>query len=146
MTTKRAESSHDRCNLQFADGRRCALPAAPQSNGLCYPHAHAPRRRLRASDLTRELASSHGAMIPAPKIRRLLAKLPIAVAVADDLISLRQAGIMTLLCNLMLGCNHQSRANPFHEPIAVDLNFIAPLLAEDDDKSTPETPPCTQSR
>ena len=83
-------------------------------------------------------------MIPAHKIRRLLAKLPIAVA--DDLISPRQSGIMTLLCNLMLGCNHQSRANPFLEPIADDLNFIAPLLAEDDDKSTPEIPPCTQSR
>jgi hypothetical protein len=144
MTTKRAESSHDRCQLQFADGRRCALPAAPQSNGLCYPHAHAPRRRLRPSDLTRELITPRGTVIPAHKIRRLLAKLPIAVA--DDLISPRQSGIMTLLCNLMLGCNHQSRANPFLEPIADDLNFIAPLLAEDDDKSTPEIPPCTQSR
>lgn len=82
MNTKRAESSHDRCRFGHprkdvrpdpAEGlfsyfpsvflSRCAclppagqaLPAHPQCDGLSYPHAHAPRRRLRPSDLTREL-------------------------------------------------------------------------------------------
>ena len=57
MTTKRAEPSENRCQLRFADERRCALLAHPQGDGLCYPHAHSPQRRLRPSDLTRELAS-----------------------------------------------------------------------------------------
>jgi hypothetical protein len=92
VTTKRAESSHDRYKLQFADGRRCALPAHPQGDGLCYPHAHAPHRRLRPSDLTRELASPSGAAIPAAKIHRVLAKLPIALA--NGTISHSQFGVL----------------------------------------------------
>jgi len=97
-------SSHDdRCQLRFADGRRCALPAHPQGNGLCYPHAHAPHRRLRPSDLTRELITPRSTVVPAHKICRVLAKLPIAVS--EGLFSPQEAGALTALCNLMLGCN-----------------------------------------
>jgi hypothetical protein len=102
MTAKHT-SPDNRCELRFADGRRCALPAHSQGNGLCYPHAHAPHRRLRPSDLTRELITPRGTVVPARKIRRVLAKLPIAVA--EGLFSPQEAGALTALCNLMLGCN-----------------------------------------
>src|SRR6266481_5927440 len=115
MNTKHS-SANDRCQLHFADGRRCALPAHPQGDGHCYPHAHAPHRRLRPSDLTRELITPRGTLVPARKIRRVLAKLPIAVA--EGLFSPSEADLLTHLCNLMLGCNRQSRANSSPGPIA----------------------------
>ena len=128
MTTNRSEPSHHRCEFHFADGRRCALPAHTQGNGLCYPHVHAPHRRLRPSDLTRELITPRGTVVPAHKIRRVLAKLP--VAVADGLFSPSEAGLLTHLCNLMLGCNREARANPFLESILADRRILASLLAE----------------
>ena len=109
MTTEHS-SPDTRCLLRFADGRRCALPAHPQGDGLCYPHAHAPHRRLRPSDLTRELITPCGALVPARKIRRVLAKLPIAVA--EGLFTPQEAGALTSLCNLMLSCNRDAQANP----------------------------------
>ncbi len=134
MNTKHS-SANDRCQLHFADGRRCALPAHHQGNGLCYPHAHAPHRRLRPSDLTRELITPRGTVIPAHKIRRVLAKLP--VAVAEGLFSPSEAGLLTHLCNLMLGCNRQSRTKPLYKPIADDYNFLSSLLADADDELSP---------
>lgn len=80
MTTKRTNLSENHCQLRFADGRRCALPADPQGGGLCYPHSHSPHRRIRPSDLAHELASPSGALVPDAKIHRLLARLPAAVA------------------------------------------------------------------
>jgi hypothetical protein len=133
-----------RCRFAFADGRRCALPAHPQGDGLCYPHAHAPHRRLRPSDLTRELTSPSGAAVSDAKIHRVLAKLPIALA--DGLVSPSQAGILTRLCNLMLACNRQSRANPFLESIANDWNFIATLLNEDNNENDDEFTPLPANR
>ena len=106
MTAKQTEPSEDRCQLRFADGRRCALPAHPQGNGLCYPHAHSPHRRLRPSDLTRELASPSGVLVPDAKIHRLLAKLPIALA--DGTISQDQFRAMNSICYLMLQCSRLS--------------------------------------
>ncbi len=103
MITKRNQPSENRCQLRFADGRRCALPAHPQGDGLCYPHARAPHRRLRPSDLTRELTAPYGVPIPAAKIHRVLAKLP--VALADGTISLDQFRAMNNLCSLMLQCS-----------------------------------------
>jgi hypothetical protein len=128
MTTKHPESSDTRCQLRFADGRRCALPAHPQGDGLCCPHAHALHRRLRPSDLTRELITPRGTLVAARKIRRILTKLPIAVA--EGLFSPREAGALTSLCNLMLSCNREARANPFLESILADRRILASLLAE----------------
>ena len=113
MTTTHP-SPDNRCQLRFADGRRCALPAHPRGNGLCYPHAHAPHRRLRPSDLTRELITSPGTLVPARKIRRVLAKLP--TAVSEGLFSPLEAGALTALCNLLLSCNRDARANPHANP------------------------------
>ena len=127
MTTEHS-SPDTRCQRRFADGRRCALPAAPDSDGLCYPHAHAPHRRLTPSDLTRELITSPGTLVPAHKIQRVLAKLPIAVA--DGLFSPAEAGLLTHLCNLMLGCNRQARPNPRLDPTAEDRTLLWALLAE----------------
>jgi hypothetical protein len=111
MTAKHS-SPDTRCQLRFADGRRCALPARPDGEGLCYPHAHAhaPHRRLRPSDLTRELITPRGTVGPAQKIRRVLAKPPIAVA--EGLFSPTEAGALITLCNLTLSCNREARANP----------------------------------
>ncbi|HTB94703.1 MAG TPA: hypothetical protein VK728_17845 [Candidatus Sulfotelmatobacter sp.] len=130
MTTKHTEPTDTRCQLRFADGRRCALPAHPQGEGLCYPHAHAPHRRLRPSDLTRELIAPRGTLVPSHKIRRVLAKLP--VAVAEGLFSPAEAGLLTHLCNLMLGCNRQARANPRLKPTATDQKFLSSLFTEND--------------
>jgi hypothetical protein len=116
MTTKHTEPTDTRCQLRFADGRRCALPAHPDGDGLCYPHAHAPHRRLRPSDLTRELITPRGSVVPAHKIRRVLAKLPIAVS--EGLFSPQEAGALAALCNLMLSCNRDARANPHANPNA----------------------------
>jgi hypothetical protein len=55
-------------------------------------------------------------VVPARKIRRVLAKLPIAVA--EGLFSPAEAGILTHLCNLMLGCSRDARANPHANPNA----------------------------
>jgi hypothetical protein len=135
MTTKHTESSDTRCQLRFADGRRCALPAHPQGDGLCYPHAHAPHRRLRPSDLTRELASPSGAAIPAAKIHRVLAKLPIALA--DGTISPSQFGALYQLCCSLLQCSRLSATelpSNTHDP---NWNFVATLLNEDDDELSP---------
>ena len=135
MTTKQTESTDTRCQLRFADGRRCALPAAPDCDGLCYPHAHAPHRRLRPSDLTRELITSPDTLVPARKIRRVLAKLPIAVS--EGLFSPQEAGALTALCNLMLSCNRNARANPRLKPTSTDRNFLSSLLAEDAGEASP---------
>jgi len=122
MTTQHIEPADTRCLRRFADGRRCALPAAPDSGGLCYPHAHAPHRRLTPSDLTRDLITMPGTLVPAHKIRRVLAKLPIAVA--DGIFSPSEAGLLTHLCNLMLGCNRQARKNPVLEPTPTGLGIL----------------------
>jgi hypothetical protein len=124
MNTKHPETSDTRCQRRFADGRRCALPAAPEFDGLCYPHAHSPHRRLRPSDLTRELSPSQDALIPAHKLRRILAKLP--VAVAEGLFTPREAGALIGLCNLMLACNRQARANPHANPNAIIAEVAHP--------------------
>ena len=60
--------------------------------------------------LTRELITPRGSVVPAHKILRVLAKLPIAVA--EGLFSPSEAGLLTHLCNLMLGCTRDARANP----------------------------------
>jgi hypothetical protein len=135
MTAKHPEPTDTRCQLRFADGRRCALPAVPNSDGLCYPHAHAPHRRLRPSDLTRELITPRGTVVPAHKIRRILAKLPIAVS--EGLFSPQEAGALAALCNLMLSCNRDARANPRLKPTATDRNFLSSLLAEDAGEASP---------
>jgi hypothetical protein len=111
------------------------LPAHPQGDGLCYPHAHAPHRRLRPSDLTRELAPSQDALIPTRNLRRILTKLPIAVA--EGLFSPREAGALTALCNLMLSCNRDARANLRLNPTATHRNFLSSLLAEDAGEASP---------
>jgi len=129
MTTKHPDSSDTRCQLHFADGRRCALPAHPQGNGFCYPNAHAPHRRLRPSDLTHELITPRGSLVPAHKIRRVLAKLPIAVA--EGLFSPSEAGSLIALCNLMLSCNREARKNPFLESIPTDRRILASPLEAD---------------
>ena len=125
MTAKHTESSESRCQFRFADGRRCrlpavsgqalpaitkaGLPASTSSSGLCYPHANAPNRRLRPSDLIRELASPAGALVPDAKIHRLLAKLPIALA--DGTIPQDQFRAMNSICYVMLQCSRLSAAN-----------------------------------
>ena len=127
-----------RCAFSFADGRRCALPVDPQSNGLCYAHAHAPHRRLRPSDLTRELASPTGTP-SAAKIRRLLAKLPIALA--DGTISLREFRVMNYICSSMLHCRRLSATElPLH-PHDPECSFVASLPNEEgEDKEDAKFP------
>jgi hypothetical protein len=67
-------------------------------------------------------------VVPAHKIRRVLTKIPIAVS--EGLFSPAEAGILTHLCNLMLGCNRDARENPFLESILADRCILASLLAE----------------
>ena len=44
MTSKRPTSpAFPLCCFAFADGRHCTLPAAPESDGICYHHAHTPQ-------------------------------------------------------------------------------------------------------
>ncbi len=130
MTTKRTEPSENRCQLRFADGRRCALPAHPQGDGLCYPHAHAPHRRLRPSDLNRELASPYGAPIPAAKIHRVLAKLPIALA--DGTISLSQFRVLNHLCSVLIQCSRLAADELLTDPRDPDWSFVSSLLDNED--------------
>ena len=134
MTAKHTELTDTRCQLHFADGRRCGLPAHPQGNGLCYRHAHAPHRRLRPSDLTRELITPRGTVVPAHKIRRVLAKLP--VAVADGLFSPPEAGLLTHLCNLMLGCTREARTNSFLESIPGDRHIFTASAKKKPEQTT----------
>jgi hypothetical protein len=116
----------DRCRFAFADGRRCALPAAPQSDGLCYTHAHAPRRRLRPSDLIRELESISSSPIDNTHVHRLLAKLP--TATADGVLSPKDASIIRQNCALMLQCGTLSRGEPLPEPRGSEWNFVVSIL------------------
>jgi hypothetical protein len=103
MKAKHAPLTEQRCKLQFADGRRYALPAASGSGGLCYTHTHARHRRLRPSDLTRELTCSAGDTVPVGKLRRLYAKLPIALA--DGTISIAEFRTLNHLCSIMVQCS-----------------------------------------
>jgi hypothetical protein len=145
MTAKRTKPAENRCQLRFADGRRCALPAHPQGDGLCYPHAHAPPRRLRPYDLTRELTSLPGATVSDAKIHRLLAKLP--AAVADDTISPSDAHQLEHLCNLMLQCSRLLSATKLPaDTDDPDWNFVATLLNDDDDQDDAEIAPITSHR
>jgi hypothetical protein len=43
------------CRFSFADGRRCALPAHPAYNGLCFHHGTLRPRASRNDNLLREL-------------------------------------------------------------------------------------------
>jgi len=147
MTTKRAESSHDRCGhptkdvrpepaeglfscsasvsmggsafpgsprctFSFADGRRCALPAHPQGRRPLLSPCPSPAPPPSSLRSHRELITPCGTLVPARKIRRVLAKL--LIAVADGLFSPTEAGLLTHLCNLMLACNRQSRTKPLY--------------------------------
>jgi hypothetical protein len=126
------DRSTSRCRFAFADGRRCALPAAPHSDGLCHPHAHAPRRRLRPSDLIRELESISSSPIDNTHVHGLLAKLP--AAVADGVLSPRDASIIRQNCALMLQCATLSRGEPLPEPRGSEWNFVVSILNSDDDE------------
>jgi len=88
------------CRYEFADRRRCAQPASPESNGLCYTHAHTPPRPLRRSDLIRELSAPDNAPPDASRIHRFLAKLPRAAA--EGLIPASDLRVYHQLCSVML--------------------------------------------
>lgn len=45
------------CRRTFADGRRCALPAHPDHNGLCLPHGSRHKRTTPRKELNRSLAN-----------------------------------------------------------------------------------------
>jgi hypothetical protein len=126
-----------RCAFSFADGRRCALPAAPQSNGLCYHHAHAPHRRLRPSDLIRELESISSSPIDNTHVHRLLAKIP--AAVADGVLTPKVAIIARQLCAVMLQCA-LPKSEPLPEPRGSEWNFVVSILNSDDDDDAQLSP------
>ena len=44
------------CRFPFADGRRCAQPAHPDYDGLCFTHGTLAPRASREDNLLRELA------------------------------------------------------------------------------------------
>jgi hypothetical protein len=119
-----------RCRFAFADGRRCALPASPHSDGLCYTHAHATRRRLRPSDLIRELESISSSPIDNAHVHRLLAKLP---AAADGVLSPKDASIIRQNCALMLQCATLSKGEPLPEPRGSEWNLVVSILNSDGD-------------
>jgi len=146
MTTKHPDTSDTRCQLRFADGRRCALPAHPQGDGLCYPHAHAhaPHRRLRPSDLTRELACPSGATVPDAKIHRVLAKLHIALA--DGTISRSQFGVLYQLCCSLLQCNRLSATELPANTHDSEWNSVASLINEAPKENRHELSPLPANR
>ena len=122
------------CRFSFADGRRCALPATPESNGLCYTHANAAHRRLRPSDLSRELIVPPGTLVPPEKIVRLLSKVPIAMA--QGLITPKEAGNLAYLCNVLLQTARAARgATPAVDPHA-EWAVMSRFLNDDDDEIT----------
>jgi hypothetical protein len=139
MTRKPANSTPaPRCSFTFADGRRCALPSIPNSGGLCYPHFHAPHRRLRPSDLTRELTTPFGGPIPEEKIQRVVEKLPLAVA--DGTLTPSQARSLRYLCALMLQCTRFAAEEFPTDPRDPSWTFLANLLSEDSDDDQPSPP------
>jgi hypothetical protein len=123
-----------RCRLSLADGRRCALPASPASDGLCYHHFDAPRRPLRRSDLIRELESVPSTPSSGPKdsthVHRLLAKIP--AAVADGFLTPKDASLVRQLCALMLPCALPASV-PLPEPRGSEWNFLVSILKSNDD-------------
>jgi len=105
-------------------------PLIPKATASATPHAHAPHRRLRPSDLNRELASPSGAPIPAAKIHRVLAKLPIALA--DGTISLSQFRVLNHLCSVLLQCSRLAADELLTDPRDPDWSFVSSLLNNED--------------
>ncbi|GEM_PF-1832593 len=102
------------CRYSFADGRRCAQPASPDSSGLCYSHAHTPPRRLRRSDLLRELAPAGGSSASPAQVQRFLAMLPRALA--EGLIGIEDLRAYRYLCQVMLEAAHKIELNKRRDP------------------------------
>ena len=51
------------CRFQFADGRRCRLPAKPKFNGLCHQHGTFRARASRQDNFLREITRlAHGSV------------------------------------------------------------------------------------
>jgi hypothetical protein len=119
-----------RCRLYFADGRRCALPAATDSDGLCYNHFHTRRRPLRRSDLIRELESMPSTATDSTHVHRLLAKIP--AVVGEGALTPKDASLIRQLCALMLQCAVPKSA-PLPEPRGSEWNFVVSILNSDDD-------------
>jgi len=139
VTRKRSTTPDSpRCRFSFSDGRRCALPAATASDGLCYHHFHTPRRRFRRSDLIRELESMPSSPTDTTHVHRLLAKIP--AAVADGVLTPKDASLIRQLCALMLQCALPKSA-PLPEPRGSEWNFVASILNSDDDDDQPELSP-----
>jgi len=142
VSSKRQESlAFPLCRFSFADGRRCAQPAHPQSNGLCFTHAHAPLRRLRPSDLYREVTSSSGAIVPPEKIRRVLAKIPLALA--QGLFTPKQAAALHYLCNVLIHSSRLARGESLHANPDPDRAFFSNFHDDDDHENAdlPAYPP-----
>ncbi len=128
------------CRFSFADGRRCALPASPESNGLSYTLAHAVHRPLRPSDLARELTTPYDSPASAPQIHRFLAKLPRALA--EGLITRQDVRTYTNLCNLMLQCHRASHhTNARKRTSAKRVHPATPIQTNDHETPDPTTYP-----
>lgn len=95
MSNARPPDVFNLCQFQFANGRRCGLPAHPKHDGLCLSHARRATFTPREDDLSAELASPGVDFITQIDINHVLGRL--FAALAGNRISSRRAGTLAYI-------------------------------------------------
>ena len=90
-----------RCQFQFSDGRRCRMLRSPDHSSFCAFHARQELQLLESQRLGTEISVSlNRDFLSATDINHVLGKL--FIAVAQDRVPLRKAGVLTYLGQVML--------------------------------------------
>ncbi len=104
------QSNSSRCTYLSSAGRRCRMPASPNSP---YCRSHAKNNIIVASTLAAELSQAAGTLGTPEDVNRVLAK--IFLALAEDRLSTRKAAVLGYIGQMLL---RSHREIAFHKKLA----------------------------
>jgi hypothetical protein len=136
--------SSSRCSYMTSGGRRCRMPASPDSP---YCRSHAKNTTIITSTLAAELSQAAGSLAAPEDVNRVLAK--IFLALAADRLSTRKAAVLGYLGQMLL---RSHREIAFHKKLADEVakrNDSGPPVVIDiagmtDEAPTPAVTPQSQ--
>ena len=131
MSSKRNQSPEfPLCRFAFVDGRHCALPAQPHSDGLCPPHFAAWNRRTKPRNPTRHLSNLSDKPLNETDVLQIMADLK--GQIASKTISANKASTMSYIGNVLLSCLRASKVAAFRDGAGPEWDAIRELIDDRD--------------
>ncbi len=125
------------CRFSFADGRRCALPAHPEHDGLCLPHASRNARPPRRDDLARNFTDLAREDISPSELLRALENVQRLLANRRELSD--RASVLTYLGKIILEGELLAHEQSFRKGSGRHIDNLRKLLDSPAPDSTPKS-------